>query len=326
VRGLALIAIIGLAVLITLVFFLLGAEDEPDDKERPPVEGTTKGFLLPDVSYTDHLGDPGTLRELEADYTVLHVVSPIEAPFNPQYVQLKVLRDQFANVTIEALTLSADGRSSPTSMATLRGAMGADWSFGVPEEDLNSTLSLIDFPTVFLLDGEKVVLERSDEPIGQGALIGIIEGLWGLEPDPDIGPYVGEVAPEIVWRDIDGNEGTLSDLRGSVVIVNVWEYECPWCMQLFPQLRKVFQNYSAEGVEMVSLDLITWETEDLVRTVAEEHNATWAFAVDGDNLQSRYDLWRLPSIMILDQDGVVRWRAENYVPSSIISEEVEKLI
>jgi hypothetical protein len=77
---------------------------------------------------------------------------------------------------------------------------------------------------------------------------------------------------------------------------------------------------------MVSIDLITWETEDEVRAVQDRYNATWTFAIDGDNIQSRYDIWRLPLLVLLDASGVVQWTWTGYTHSSVITEEVEKLI
>ncbi|NIP35666.1 MAG: hypothetical protein GWN18_11910, partial [Thermoplasmata archaeon] len=73
-------------------------------------------------------------------------------------------------------------------------------------------------------------------------------------------------------------------------------------MELFVELGKVHANFSGAGLQMLSVDLITWETEAQVRGVMEEYNATWTFAIDGDNIQSRYDIWRLPLLLLLDAD------------------------
>ena len=102
--------------------------------------------------------------------------------------------------------------------------------------------------------------------------------------------------------------------------------ECLFCLELFTELEKVWANHSADGLQMVSADLITWETPEQVRGVREQYNATWTFAIDGDNIQSRYDIWRLPLLVLLDGEGVVQWVWTGFVHSSVISDEVEKLI
>jgi thiol-disulfide isomerase/thioredoxin len=141
-----------------------------------------------------------------------------------------------------------------------------------------------------------------------------------------VGVEVGKSAPDLVWVDIDGTKGSLSGLRGSPVLLDIWELECPFCIALFDELVKVDANYSSEGLTIVSIDIITWETEAQVRAERDDHNATWPFAIDGDNVQGRYDLWRLPTLILIDSAGVIQWTFTGLVHSSVISQEVERLI
>lgn len=300
--------------------------DEGPDGDEPPLEGTTQGFRIPDFQMVTHEGSSRSLREVTADYVMVYVVSPHKDPFMPQFAQIRAVRDHFTNVSVEVITLFPSGTYDDTMMTNLRQTVGEDWTFALVADDIGDTLSLQKYPTIFVLDGDQVILARSNEALGQGRIIQTIEATWGIEPPEDVAPEVGSTVPDLVWRDVNGTEGRLSDLQGSPVILNVWEMECPFCMQLFVELEKVHANHSGQGLQMVSIDLITWETEDQVRSVMEKYNATWTFAIDGDNIQSRYDIWRLPLLVLLDGDGVVQWTWTGYIHHSIIDEEVEKLI
>ncbi len=45
------------------------------------------------------------------------------------------------------------------------------------------------------------------------------------EPDrPDVGPQVGDLAPEIEGEDLEGKKLKLSDYRGKVVFLQFWSY------------------------------------------------------------------------------------------------------
>ena len=302
-------------------------EDRPDRDGTAPVhEGTAAGLRLPDVAFTDHAGQPRTLRSIEADITILHVDSPYNWSFLPQYTQLKWVRRALPNVTVAAVTLSVDDRSTVGSMAALRAMAGADWDLGVPQGDLNYTLSLRRFPTVFVLDRDKVVLERSDEPLGEARILEVIREGLGLPGAPAEGPGVGERAPDLAFRDIDGREGSVSGLRGSVVLIDVWQILCPWCIEEFNALRELFANYSSQGLHILSADVVYWETDEEVRAVAAANNATWTFLVDGDNVQSRYGVARVPTLFLVDREGVVRWSHEGYAPYASLAQEVERLI
>jgi thiol-disulfide isomerase/thioredoxin len=325
-----------LAVLL-VVIAVLPAAGCLVEEERPgggggngpvgPFEGTTRGFRLPDVAFTDHTGAAGSLWNVSAAFTILHMESPIvNGSFLPQYSQIRHVRQALSNLTIAAITLSVDPRSTPASMAALRTLAGSDWTVGVALGDANRTLSLRRFPTVFLLDRDKVVLNRSDEPLGEGRIIDAIQATWGQRPGPGVGPAVGQRAPEMVFRDVDGNEGSLGTWRGQVVLVEVWEIECPWCIEQFHELANLSVNYSSRGLRLLSIDVVNWETDDMVKAVAVQAGATWPFAVDGDNVQSRYDVWRVPTLLLIDRQGVVRWTTFGYSPYATLADEVERLI
>lgn len=300
-------------------------EDEPDGSELPH-EGTTKHFRMPDFNVTTHDGSTLGLWSIDADYVIIHVVDPAADPFMPQFAQIRSVLGHWDNITVEALTTRDSQVYNGMTVGDLREEADADWPFSTPKGVIKDILSIQEYPSIFVLDTDQVILERSDEALGQGRIVQVIEATWGIEAPEDAHPEVGSAVPDLVWRDVDGVEGRLSDLRGSPVIINIWEMECPFCLLLFEDLEKVYSNYSGEGLQMVSLDLITWETDDEVRSVRESHNATWTFAVDGDNVQSRYDVWQLPLVVLLDGDGVVQWTWTGYVHHSIIAESVEKLI
>ncbi len=316
-------------LLVVAVAILPGCIEEPDegpDDNDLPMEGTTQGFRMPDFEMTTLEGWSLDLRDFSGDMTIIHTVGHTKGPFMPQFAQIKAARSHFINISVEAITLFPEGSFDDAMMAALFQEVGAGSTFALVSDDIQDTLSLQKYPTIFIIDVDHVILERSDEALGQGRIIQAIEATWGIEPPEDTAPQVGSTVPDLVWRDVNGTEGRLSDLRGSPVILNVWEMECPFCMQLFVELEKVYSNHSGQGLQMVSIDLITWETEDQVRSVMEKYNATWTFAIDGDNIQSRYSIWRLPLLVLLDGDGVVQWTWTGYTHHSIIDEEVEKLI
>jgi peroxiredoxin len=303
----------------------LDGNDDDGNGNGPPPEGTTEGFTFPDFRFSDQGGVVRHSASWGGEYTIVHAIASSEDVFEPQFAQIRAVMDHFENVTVEALTITS-GNETLRDMEVLAYSMNISWAFGLPLTDLAEKLSLVKPTTVFVLDPEHVILERADGMLGQGRIVEAIEATWGVEPPEDSHPEAGSTVPDLVWRDIDGVEGRLSDLEGTPVILNVWEMECPFCLELFTELEKVWANHSADGLQMISVDLITWETPEQVRGVREQYNASWTFAIDGDNVQSRYDIWRLPLLVLLDDEGVVQWVWTGYVNSSAISEEVEKLI
>ena len=317
------------AVVLVLVVIsagcLIGDDGDDGDGDGPPPEGTTEGFTFPEFRFADEQDVVRQTHSWGGDFTIVHVIGSTQDVFEPQIAQIRAVLGHFDNVTVRALTISS-GNDTTRDMDILAYRYNVTWTTGLPLTDLAEELSLVRPLTVFVMDADGVILLRSDEAVGQARMVQAIEATWGIEPPVDAHPEAGSPVPDLVWRDIDGSEGRLSDLEGSPVLLNVWEMECPFCMELLVEMGKVHANYSGEGLQMLSLDLITWETEAQVRGVREEANASWTFAIDGDNIQSRYDIWRLPLLVLLDAEGVVQWVWTGYVHSSVIAGEVEKLI
>lgn len=318
-----------LAVVLVLAVVAAGCITDDDDDGnggKEPRVGTTQGFVLPDFQFKDGEGVVRSMDSWGGDFTIVQVVKDPTDVFLPQFAQVRAVIERLSNVTVRALTLATDEDVTMPDMEVLASSVPFAWERGLPITDLVDRLSLIRPLTVFLLDADHVILLRSDEPLGEARMVQAIEATWGIEPPEDTEPVVGQALPETVWRDIDGKEGSLSSWRGSPVLLNVWELECPFCLQLFEQLVKVNASWSDQGLRMVSIDLVTWESEVEVAGVRDAHNVTWPIAMDGDDVQSRYDIWRLPLLVLLDGQGEVAWTWTGYVDHSLIDQQVEKLI
>jgi len=316
-----------MAVLMALTMLsagcLSGGDDDDGDGKGHPHEGITEGFLFPDIA-VDVVGEGFTeLRSLEADLVVLHVVasaSPDDSRLQDKH--FSPLRDRFSNATAFYFTVVTDPTTTYQDLHVLEGQIENDACKATG--DIVDQLSVSEFPTVFILDERKVIILRSDGQIGEGRMIEAIEEHWGVPPPVETGLEPGDVPPDLLWIDIDGNVGWLDKYWDHVVIINVWENECPFCLLLMEELAQVKANHT--DLVIVSIDHNPDDGEQIVRSVREEYNATWTFAIDSDNIQSRYDVWLEPVIYLIDRDGVIRWHNIGLVDSSVIAGQVEKLI
>lgn len=304
---------------------LTGDDDEGDgDGKGLPHEGVTEGFRFPEVTLeVVGLGEV-EVRTLEADLLVVHLVASASMEdIRVQDVHFGPLRDRFGNATVLLFTVVADPGAPWEELEALAGEDGIHLP-SRPRGDIAGQLSVGEYPTVFILDERKVIILRSDGQMGQGRMIEAIEGHWGVPPPAGTGLEPGDLAPDLLWVDVDGNVGWLDNLRDHVVIINVWENECPFCLLLMEELAQVRANHTE--LVIVSIDHNPDDGEQVVRAVRERYNATWTFAIDSDNIQSRYDVWLEPVIYLVDGDGVIRWHNIGLVDSSVIAGEVEKLI
>jgi hypothetical protein len=120
--------------------------------------------------------------------------------------------------------------------------------------------------------------------------------------------------PEFTHRDaqdwINHQPLRVSDLAGSIVLLDVWTFGCWNCYRSFPWLRGVESRFSARGLRVVGVHAPELEHErssQRVRAKVKEFRLTHPIMIDGDHsywraLQNRY--W--PTFYLVDRDGRIR--------------------
>lgn len=101
----------------------------------------------------------------------------------------------------------------------------------------------------------------------------------------------------------------LSDLKGSVVLLNVWATWCIPCRKEIPELQVLHQRYSKQGLRVVGVSVDDAGADGDVADFAIQFGMTYTLLRDADDRVS--DLFRtpgVPSSFLIDRDGVVRWR------------------
>ncbi|MFQ6065065.1 MAG: peroxiredoxin family protein [Candidatus Bathyarchaeia archaeon] len=69
-------------------------------------------------------------------------------------------------------------------------------------------------------------------------------------------PVVGkEKAPDFTLIDINGNEFSLSNQLGKVVILSFLAIECYYCRLEMPHLRTLYDKYSPDQLMIISISV-----------------------------------------------------------------------
>lgn len=140
------------------------------------------------------------------------------------------------------------------------------------------------------------------------------------------GTSVGEAAPDFSISDIDGNQFSLADYRGEVVILDLMATWCGPCIKEMEHLNEIHDKYNGSGVNIISIDIDSTETIQKLRDFKDRYGGDWVFAMDSDGVGSKYNVKYIPKIVIIDKDGKIRFENEGVTPTQTLSKEIDKLI
>lgn len=104
-----------------------------------------------------------------------------------------------------------------------------------------------------------------------------------------------------------GSDVALSDLRGKVVLVNVWASWCGPCEDEAPALEKIWREYRSKGVVFLGID-VRDVTSDATGFI-ERHKLTYPSLRDGggDRTEEGFQTSGVPENYLVDRDGNIAW-------------------
>jgi cytochrome c biogenesis protein CcmG/thiol:disulfide interchange protein DsbE len=147
---------------------------------------------------------------------------------------------------------------------------------------------------------------------------------WGLVTRGS-GPRSEGPAPDFTLFTFDGQEITLSDLRGQVVVINFWASWCPPCRDEAEYLEVTWRKYREQGVVFLGVDYVDTEKEALA--YIEEFDITYP---NGPDLRTRishaYRIRGVPETFYVAKDGTLRGVKIGPVIPPELEQRIEELL
>ena len=131
-----------------------------------------------------------------------------------------------------------------------------------------------------------------------------------------LGPeMIGKPAPSFTLKSVDGRTSlSLADLRGQVVIIDFWATWCVPCRHSLPQLA-TFQS-AQQGVKVIAIN-IDDERANAMDFLKHNRVKLTALYDEAKNVVGTYDVPAMPSALVVDKRGVVRFVHGGYTERDI---------
>ena len=141
-------------------------------------------------------------------------------------------------------------------------------------------------------------------------VLALAAALWASTPVP-AAVTLQAAAPDFTLKSAEGRNLRLQEQRGQVVLVNFWASWCGPCKQEMPHLNRLYDKYRASGFTLLAVNI-----DDDARhgaATAAKWGLKFPVLLDADKSVTKlYDLGAMPSTVLIDRDGRVRFLHRGY--------------
>ncbi len=119
------------------------------------------------------------------------------------------------------------------------------------------------------------------------------------------------IAPDFTLTDLEGNEHTLSDYKGNVVIIDFWATFCPPCRIEIPHFIEFYDEYKDRDLVILG---IGFDGEEKLRLFRDAMGINYPILVGDKAVAILYNVQAIPVTFILNSEGGIIKRILGYAP------------
>jgi peroxiredoxin len=132
------------------------------------------------------------------------------------------------------------------------------------------------------------------------------------------------MAPPFAVTALDGQQVSMDDLQGKVVLLDFWATWCEPCREALPHIRDVAKKFQGQPLVILSVSLDS--DEEKWKDFIAKNGMTWLQYRDGGftgRIAKMFDVTAIPHTFTIDSDGVLQ---EEHIGDASIEGKLKKLI
>ncbi len=142
--------------------------------------------------------------------------------------------------------------------------------------------------------------------------------LWACKNEVGAGP----TAPNFTLLDLDGQEVSLEQYRGSTVLLDFWATWCPPCRMSIPELVKLQEEHKDKGLVILglSMDDPSQFTNEYLKAFKEKYKINYPILRVNRQVLTDYfsnQNIAIPTMFVVDKDGIIRDKIVGFQPKTL---------
>lgn len=134
---------------------------------------------------------------------------------------------------------------------------------------------------------------------------GEISSSSGVSPSPNRNQFVNQPAPDFRVMDIRGEELTLEQYRGQVVLLDFWATWCGPCIAEMPNVKLAYAKHRDRKFQIIGISLDSSIAP--LEAYIQREGIEWRQHLDSTSqISGLYNVRAIPSTFLIDGAGIIR--------------------
>jgi peroxiredoxin len=133
----------------------------------------------------------------------------------------------------------------------------------------------------------------------------------------------GEPAPDFKLQSLTGEDVSLSDFKGRLVLLKLATTWCPTCKLLSAEIRKVGSFLKEQNV--VVLEVFVQDSKETILGYLGDHEPPMTFhaLLDDGQAYEAYNVYLIPRFLVIDEEQVVRFDSSG---RNVMADDIRALV
>lgn len=137
---------------------------------------------------------------------------------------------------------------------------------------------------------------------------------------------VGDMAPELILKDLQGNTVKLSDMKGKVVLVDFWATWCQPCVIMIPWFIEFQNRYNSQGFAVLGVAMDD-EGISVVKPYAEKAAMNYTVVLGNEETAEAWGgIFGLPTSFVIDRQGRIQAKHIGLIDRDVFEKDIRGLL
>jgi thiol-disulfide isomerase/thioredoxin len=207
-----------------------------------------------------------------------------------------------------------------------------DEIFSRVHDEMTKALAVApNFPDAMFIDGQALAFLKQDDA-AKASFAAFVKAAPPGDPNRERASRYAErpelararMAPPFTVTTLDGQQVSMDDLQGKVVLLDFWATWCAPCREALPHMREIAKKFQGQPLVLLSVSLD--DNEQAWKDFVAKNGMTWLQYRDGGftgPISKLFGVQAIPHTFTIDADGVLQ---DEHIGDAAVEGKLKKLI